>query len=56
MQQLKSVDDYFPLFLDQTMQLYALRMKDNEEQADHVVRLMEGCIIFVLNTSRFHLG
>ena len=35
--QLQSVDDYFPLFLEQTLQLYALRMKDNEEQADTVV-------------------
>ena len=37
MDQLKSVDDYFPLFLEQTLQLYALRMKDNEDQVDTIV-------------------
>ena len=36
-QQLQSIDDYFPLLLDQTMQLYALKMKDNEEHVEHVV-------------------
>ncbi|CAF1386707.1 unnamed protein product [Rotaria sordida] len=35
-EQLQSVDDYFPLFLEQTLQLYALRMKDNEDQVDTV--------------------
>jgi hypothetical protein len=35
--QLQSVDDYFPLFLEQTLQLYAMRMKGNEDQADTVV-------------------
>jgi hypothetical protein len=35
--QLQSVDDYFPLFLEQTLQLYALRMKDNEDQVDAIV-------------------
>ena len=36
--QLQAVDDYFPLLTEQTMQLYALRMRDNEDQADIVVR------------------
>ncbi|CAF4560547.1 unnamed protein product, partial [Rotaria sp. Silwood1] len=36
LEQLQSVDDYFPLFLEQTLQLYALRMKDNQDQADTV--------------------
>lgn len=35
--QLQSVDDYFPLLFEQTLQLYALRMKDNEDQVDTVV-------------------
>lgn len=35
--QLQSIDDYFPLFTEQTLQLYALRMKDNEDQIDIVV-------------------
>ncbi len=35
--QLQSIDDYFPLFVEQTLQLYALRMKDNEDQVDIVV-------------------
>ncbi len=35
--QLQSVEDYFPLFIEQTLQLYALRMKDNEHQVDIVV-------------------
>jgi hypothetical protein len=35
--QLQSVDDYFPLFFEQTLELYALRMKDNEDQVDTIV-------------------
>ena len=35
--QMQSVDDYFPLLTEQTMQLYALRMRDNKDQADIVV-------------------
>lgn len=37
--QLQSVDDYFPLFLEQALQLYAMRMKDNEVEADTVVSI-----------------
>lgn len=37
LQQLQSVEDYFPLLLEQTLQIYALRMKENEDQADTVV-------------------
>ena len=39
--QLQSADDYFPLFTEQTLQLYALRMKDNEDQVDTVVSIMK---------------
>ncbi|CAF3341860.1 unnamed protein product [Rotaria socialis] len=34
--QLRSAEDYFPLFLEQTLQIYALRMKENEDQVDTV--------------------
>ena len=37
--QLQSIDDYFPLFIEQTLQLYALRMKDNQGQVDIIVNI-----------------
>jgi hypothetical protein len=36
---LTSIDDYFPLCLEQTLQLYALRMKDDNNQVDTIVSI-----------------
>lgn len=46
---MQSVDDYFPLLTEQTMQLYALRMRDNEDQVDIVVsdNILLLCPIFL---------
>jgi hypothetical protein len=55
--QLQSVDDYFPLFTEQTLQLYALRMKDNEDQADIVVNRMKyTCFFLKRNIAFLYLG
>jgi len=56
-QQLQSIDDYFPLLLDQTMQLYALKMKDNEEHVEHVVNRLSDRDILVDSVQIFqHLN
>lgn len=34
---LTTIEDYFPLYLDRILQLYALKMKERQEEIDSIV-------------------